>query len=136
MEDFEILKEKEKALQKELEDFKKEKEQIRQVIGSIGGKAYSNRDLIINLTFLFIIIVFFTIGTLMHLDILPHIVPSAILIEISILLVSIKIVWMIHSQHKVYHFQFWILSSIEFRISEMIKSMKNLKDQLKEHEKK
>ena len=52
-----------------------------------------------------------------------HILPSNISIEIGILLVSIKIVWMIHSQGKYNHFVFWILNSIEYRINDISKKL-------------
>ena len=35
---------------------------------------------------------------------------------------------MIHKQSKVEHFQFWILSSIEFRLTELAKDVRSLKD--------
>ncbi len=38
-------------------------------------------------------------------------------VEIAVLLVSMKIIWMIHKQQKVEHFQFWILNTIEFQMN-------------------
>ena len=43
--------------------------------------------------------------------------PPLFSIEIGLLLVSIKIIWMIHKQMKVERFQFWILNLIEYRIA-------------------
>ena len=42
---------------------------------------------------------------------------------IGVLLVSVKIIWMIHKQTKVEHFQFWILNSIEFRLNAISKKL-------------
>ncbi|MFO8064252.1 MAG: hypothetical protein R6V29_06410, partial [Spirochaetia bacterium] len=60
------------------------------------------------------------------LEIITEILPTYISLEIGILLVSIKIIWMIHSQHKFNHFQFWILNSIEFRMNNVDKRVKNV----------
>ena len=60
------------------------------------------------------------------IEIATDILPALISLEIGILLVSIKIVWMIHSHNKFYHFQFWILNSIEFRINDLVSRMKNI----------
>jgi len=42
------------------------------------------------------------------------------------LLVSIKIIWMMHKSTKVEHFQFWILNSIEFRLNDVAKQVRQL----------
>ena len=43
--------------------------------------------------------------------------PPSLLLSTAVLLVSVKIIWMIHCQAKVDHFQFWILNSIEFQMN-------------------
>lgn len=112
------------ALRKELEDYRKEKEQIRQIIGSIGGAGYNKRERILNFTFVFLLCTIFFSDLLRHfwkLDI-PY-VTSMLSLEIGVLLVSAKIIWMIHKQTKVEHFQFWILNSIEFRLNAISKKL-------------
>lgn len=99
----------------EIEEYNKERDRIRTMLGRIGGSSYSKRDMIINIVFLCVIL------TLFVLEITTHFLPTYISIEISVLLVSIKIVWMIHSQHRFNHFQFWVLNSIEFRVNDMQK---------------
>ena len=54
--------------------------------------------------------------------------PPLFSIELGVLLVSVKIIWMIHKQGRVEHFQFWILNSIEFRLNEITKSVRRLED--------
>ena len=113
--------EKNKAqFEKEIAEFNKEKEQIKALIGNIGGKSYSKRDNVINFIFLAIII------TLFLLEITTHWLPEFISLEISVLLVSIKIVLMIHSQHKYNHFIFWILNTIEYRINDVGKRVQKV----------
>ncbi|MDA3810006.1 MAG: hypothetical protein PF518_06685 [Spirochaetaceae bacterium] len=106
---------KEIELMKELEEFKKEKERVRQLLGSIGGTGSNKREHLINMTFLTIVVVFFT------LELTTHFLPSYISLEIGILLVSIKIIMLIHNANKANHFSFWILNSIEFRVNEINK---------------
>ena len=48
------------------------------------------------------------------------------IVELGILLVSVKIVWMIHKQTKVEHFQFWILNSIEFRLNDLSNRLRSI----------
>ncbi len=119
-EHLEKLKEEQLQLQEEIAEFNKEKERIKTLIGGIGGQTYSKRDNIINIAFLFLILTFFI------LEVTTHWLPSNISIEVSILLVSIKIVWMIHSQHKYNHFIFWMLNSIEYRINETTKKLREI----------
>ena len=106
------------ALRKELEHYKAEKERIRTIVGQIGGATEHRRNVMINIFFLAVVILAFFFDLLRHLlkwD-LPYLPPTLIL-EIAVLLVSLKIIWMMHNQAKVYHFQFWILNSIEFQLN-------------------
>jgi hypothetical protein len=56
--------------------------------------------------------------------------PPLFSIEIGILLISIKIVWMIYKQTKVEHFQFWILNSIEFRLNNLSRQINGIEKML------
>lgn len=94
------------------------------MLGKIGGTAYSSVDMIINILFLSIILFLFI------LELTTHWLPSYISLEVSVLLVSIKIVWMIHSQYKFNHFQFWILNSIEYRMNTVAGKIKRIEKEL------
>jgi len=113
-------------LQKELEDFRKEKEKIRQLVGQIGGKNLARRDRIMNIAFISLISVVFLLDILAHLANMPIPLPPLLLIDLGVLLISAKIIWMIHKQSKVEHFQFWILSAMEWRLNEIITELKEL----------
>jgi len=116
------------ALEEELEQFRTEKEKIRALVGQIGGVASNRRDRVVNVVFLI------AISFLLLTDILRHVLgvemplPPLFSIELGVLLVSVKIIWMIHRQGRVEHFQFWILNSIEFRLNEITKSVRRLED--------
>ena len=58
-------------------------------------------------------------------------IPTIISIELALFLVSLMIIWMIHRQSKVEHFQFWVLSSIEFQINLLSKGLNEIENRLK-----
>jgi hypothetical protein len=116
------------ALQEELEQFRKEKEKIRALVGQIGGVASNRRDRALNVLFLIAIALLFAVDVLRHALGFEMPLPPIFSIELGVLLVSVKIIWMIHKQARVEHFQFWILNSIEFRLNEITKAVHRLED--------
>ena len=118
------------SLQKELEQFQKEKEHIRTVIGQIGGVGATKRDRRINVIFIVAVALLFVLDVLRHLLSFSVPLPPMFSLELGVLLVSIKIVWMIHKQTKVEHFQFWILSSIEFRLNDLGNQLRQMEKRL------
>ncbi|MFC1682957.1 hypothetical protein ACFL0G_01950 [Candidatus Zixiibacteriota bacterium] len=119
------------TLKEELEHFRLEKEKVRKLVGQIGGKASLKRDRTLNALFIL------AIATLLILDFMRHLMdfsvplPPLFSIELGVLLVSIKIIWMIHRSMKVEHFQFWILNSIEFRLNDISRRMKGIEEKIK-----
>jgi hypothetical protein len=111
-------------MQEELEDFRREQARVRQVLGRVGGKSQAKIDMAINMTILGVILALFAIETLTDW------IPTLVSLEIGILLVSVKIVWMIHTNARSYHFQFWVLNSIEFRVNEINKTARRLEQRL------
>ncbi len=120
---------KEAELRRELEEFHKEKDRVRDVIGKIGGKINSRIDTGINIVFLLIIAALFVI------EVTTELLPVLISLEIGVLLVSIKIIWMIHNLNKFYHFQFWVLNSIEFRLNDIVKKVRGIEDSVNDRRK-
>lgn len=114
------LEEKREEILREIEEYNREREQIKSMLGKIGGEKYSKTDKIINIFFVLLII------GLITLEITTNFLPPYISLEIGVLLISIKIIWMIHSQHKFNHFQFWILNSLEFRMNNMYSRIKKI----------
>ncbi len=113
------------ALRAELDEYRKEKEQIKQLIGQIGGTDSGWGDRLLNYGFIGLICIIFILDILRHFKFdVP--LSSMLSLEIGVLLVSVKIIWMMHRQARVEHFQFWILNSIEFRLNAMAKSMRKL----------
>jgi len=107
-------------LKQELESFQKEKERVRAIIGKIGGVPKFQTKLI-NIIFVSIIIVSVVISIIGGESL------RLLMIELATVTLSAKIIYMIHLQMRINHFQFWVLSSIEWRINEAIKHMRQLK---------
>jgi hypothetical protein len=118
------------ALLEELEQFRKEKERIRHLVGQIGGKHSQKKDHLINIVFIIAMVALFVLDLLRHLLHLEIPLPQMFSIELAVLLVSIKIIWMIHRGTKVEHFQFWVLNSIEFRLNDVAKHLREIDKRL------
>ena len=113
------------SLEKELNSFREEKEKIRGIIGQIGGATSKRWDRIFNITFIILLLLLIAADVARPFIDLSWL-PTLVSLEIGVLLVSMKIIWMIHKQAKVEHFQFWILNSIEFRLNEISKQVNDI----------
>jgi hypothetical protein len=114
-------------LQKELEGFKAEQERVRALVGRIGGRTSLRQDMVLNVAFLLVVLTVFLFDVLRGIfGITVPGLPLALMEEAALLLISLKIIWMIHKQTKIDHFQFWILTSIEFQLTEVAKRVKEL----------
>jgi hypothetical protein len=107
------------SMQEELEHYRAEREKIRTLVGQIGGAAGSKLDRTLNILFIFLVVGLFTVDILQYLHAIPQMWPPELSVELALLLVSVKIIWMIYQQSRVEHFQFWILNSIEFRLTDL-----------------
>jgi hypothetical protein len=107
-------------LREELEHFQQEKERVRAIIGKIGGVP-KFRTKLFNAIFITVIVasVIISIFSGERLRLL--------MIELATITLSVKIIYLIHCQMRVNHFEFWILSSLEWRLTELMKTIKKLK---------
>lgn len=118
-------------LLEELKQFKVEKEKIRAVVGQIGGKASTRVEAIISIVFILAVLGLFAFDIVRHIyHVAESILPPMLALSLGVFLVSIKIVWMIHRQSKIDHFQFWILNSIEYRLNDVSARVRNMTDML------
>ena len=122
----------ETQLAEELQQFKEEKEKIRQLVGQIGGKSSVKREKTITRLFVVALLLLFGLDISRHFIGIPVPLPPLFSLELGILLVSVKIIWMIQSQTRAEHFQFWILNSIEFRVNEIAKNVTQVQGRLEE----
>lgn len=106
-------------LKQALENFEKEKERVRAIIGTIGGVP-KFRTKLMNVLFIVIIIMAGAISVFSGDKL------RLLMIELTTVMLSVKIIYMIHIQMRVNHFKFWILSAIEWRINEMMVQIREL----------
>ena len=112
-------------LRKELDNFLKEKERVRAIVGKIGGVP-KNRANCVNALFIAILVVSLAISLVVQDN------WRLLMIELATVTLSVKIIYLIHAQMRVAHFEFWILSSLEWRINELMKQVRRLEKQMRE----
>ena len=115
----------EEQLREELNEFQKEKERIRNIVGQVGG-ANATHNKIVNSLLIIIILTLLILGGIFN-----RITP-ALAVQIAILFGVIKLIWMFYESQRASHFQFWILNSLEYRISEIYKRVKKIEKELDE----
>lgn len=124
MDDMKI-KEKEKELESEIRSFEKDRENIRRIIGKIGGTP-TRKGRIINVVFVILVLAVFGMSIVWGGKV------RFFMIELGILLLSLKLVYFLESYIKLNHFQFWILSSLEWRLDKIDKKLKNIDKRIDE----
>ena len=104
-------------LKQTLESFEQEKERIRAIIGKVGGVPRF-RTKLANVVFIAVIVIAGIISIFSDQKL------RLLIIELTTVMLSVKIIYMIHVQMRVNHFEFWILSAIEWRVNEMMAEIK------------
>ena len=110
---------KEAQFREELDEFQKEKERIRSIVGQIGG-ANNSQHKIINLLFVVLIIALLILGVVLQK------ITLFLTLEVAVLLGIFKLIWMFYEAQRASHFQFWILNSLEYRINEVDRRVKKI----------
>ena len=118
---------KDEHLRHELDEFKREKERIRSIVGEIGGNNNKQHKIV---NFIFIIL----IGVLLILGVVLKKISLSITLDVVVLLGIFKIIWMFYESQRASHFQFWILNSLEFKLNEIERRVKRIEKILKEKE--
>lgn len=116
---------KDEHLRQELDEFKKEKERIRNIVGEIGGKNNKQHKVV---SLIFVIL----IGVLLILGVVLQKITLFLTLEIVVVLGVFKLIWMFYESQRASHFQFWILNSLEFRLNEMDRKVRRIEKMLKE----
>ena len=105
-------------LRHEIERFKREKERVRAIVGRIGGVPASHSKLI-NYSIALLIVACLVISLFVHNDIV-----RLAMVELAIAILSLKLIYLINGQMRVNHFQLWVLTSLEWRMVEMLGRLK------------
>ncbi|MHC4061399.1 MAG: hypothetical protein ACYSUC_02990 [Planctomycetota bacterium] len=108
-----------KDLKEELEHFQQEKERVRAIIGKIGGVPRFRAKLV-NIVFIVVITASVIISIFSGQEL------RLLMIELATIALSLKIIYLIHCQMRVNHFEFWILSSLEWRLTEIMRHVRHL----------
>jgi len=108
-------------LKRELEHYEKEKERLRKIIGQVGGVPKFNTKLI-NTLFIGVILISLVISSLGGER------WRIVMIEVATVALALKILYMMHCMMKVNHFKFWMLSSIEWRLNDIIKRLRKIEN--------
>ncbi len=109
----------EEELEHELRSFEKERENIRRIIGKLGG-APSNKARLINVIFVVLVLAVFGMSIVWGGRM------RFFMMEVGILLLSIKLIFFLESHMRLNHFQFWILSSLEWRLDKIDRQIRTL----------
>jgi len=118
--------EKTKEFSKEdIERFLNDREKIKKVVGRIGGGP-SRHERLANIVFTMLLIFSFMLPAFFHG------VTRLITIEIGVLLISIKIIYSLSNEARVNHFEFWILSTIEWRLHDLANKVEELGKRLED----
>ena len=115
-------------LREELASYKNEKEKLRNMLGQIGGKS-SNVSKVAMGIFVATVTILFLLDLYKNIFVYEN-WSGVLTVEIGLFLVSIKLIWMMHLQTKVSHFQFWILNAIEFKVNRISKKINELERKL------
>jgi len=110
----------EAPIEHQIDTFSNQYRRTRALLDSIVGGSRRKKDMGINIIFLSIIILLFVI------EIATELLPPLLSLEIGILLVSIKIIWMINIQSRYQHFHFWVLNAIEQKLNGLDERLRNL----------
>jgi len=111
-------REQERELEDEIRSFQKEREKVRSIIGRIGGVP-SAKARMINIVFVVLVLVVFGLSLVWGGRV------RFFMLEVGILLLSLKLLYLLESHMRLNHFQFWILSSLEWRLDKIEKKLKN-----------
>jgi len=120
--------EEQELLEEEIESFEQDRENIRKIIGKIGGTP-TGTTRIVNIVFIILVLAVFAMSIMSGGKV------RFFMLEVGILLLSIKLVYFLESYMRLNHFQFWILSSLEWRLDKIDKNLKQMSNVIKEKEK-
>ena len=109
----------EEELESEIKSFEQERDKIRKIIGRIGGRP-SQKSRLINIIFIVLVLTVFAMSIVWGGKM------RFFMIEAGILLLSLKLVYFLESYMRLNHFQFWILSSLEWRLDKIDKMLREI----------
>ncbi len=98
-------------------------EKLQKIIGSFGGKP-TKKDKILNVVFIILVAALFV------LEIFWRKVVGTVALDLAVFLISVKLIYLMHTQARVNHYQFWILTAIEMKTTIMLEQLQKLASQI------
>ena len=105
-------------LELEINEYLEEKDRIRKILGRIGGTP-TKKEKVVNIVFLILVGLSFGVAMIVQ-D------PRNLPLEVAILLVSLKLIFVVTQNSRLNHTQFWMLSTIEWRLNEIAKRLSKI----------
>ena len=115
-------REREEELEDEIQTFEKEREKIRKIVGRIGGLPTEHARMV-NIIFIIAVLTAFAMSIVRGGKV------RFFMLEVGILLLSLKLVYFLESHMRLNHFQFWILSSLEWRLDKIEKKVNAIRQE-------
>ena len=97
-------------------------EKLQKIIGSFGGKP-TKKDRILNVIFIVLVAGLFVV------EIFWRKVVGTVALDLAVFLISVKLIYLMHTQARVNHYQFWILTAIEMKTTIMLEQLQKLASQ-------
>lgn len=104
-------------IQTEIASYAKESARIKRVLDAINGNTRTLGNKLVNVVF------FIGILALVLLRFVFNITNDILSLELGIIFLSVKMMWMMYMQSKHEHFLFWILHTIEFEQHEILRRL-------------
>ena len=102
-------------------------QKLQKLIGSFGGKP-TKKDKILNTVFIILVVGLFMMELFWRHRI------GTLGLDLAVLLVSVKLIYLMHTQARVNHYQFWILTAIEMKTTMMLEQLQQLTAQIQQNQ--
>jgi hypothetical protein len=114
----------EKEVKEEVEQYKKEKEKIRKLLDSISNTNNGILNKVMDYGFILLLIL------LVFARFVFGIVDNILSLELGLLLLSIKIIWLIKIQNNYNHFIFMIMHTLDHHQMKILEELKEIEKKM------
>jgi hypothetical protein len=114
----------EKEVKEEVEQYKKEKEKIRKLLDSISSTKNGILNKVMDYGFILLLIL------LVFARFVFGIVDNILSLELGLLLLSIKIIWLIKIQNNYNHFIFMIMHTLDHHQMKILEELKEIEKKM------
>lgn len=121
-------------LQDVLKDYREQKKKVEKIMSRIGGKKGGKRTRIIDGALLILLVLIFLLDLAHHIFGIA-LTPGLLTLEVGVLLISVKVIWIAHKRTQTEHFMFWFLSSLETRVNLLLDEIRELSDKISDSDK-